>query len=73
MPHPAPPPPTSPVLQAWLDRQRSLLEMKIDFEKDGSHMSLQSEPFDAELLPQPVRSEAIEYLRPEEEQRNRKL
>lgn len=66
--HPAPPPPVSSELQAWLDRQRSLLEMKIDFEKDGSHMSLPSAPFDPELLPEPVRSEAIEHLQPTEEE-----
>ena len=62
MPHPAPPPPVSPELQAWLDRRDSLLEMKFNFEREGGHMSLVDEAIDPGLLPEPMRSEAYEYL-----------
>ena len=59
----APPPPVSPELQAWLDRRHSLIELKIRFREKGGHISLMDEAIDPGSLPEPMRSEAHEYLK----------
>jgi len=56
----------SPALQDWLAECESLVDMKTKFEARGGHIQINLDLLDPELLPEPLRSEAIEYLRPDE-------
>ena len=54
----------SPALQDWLANCESLVEMHKNFVADGGHMQFNLDLLDPEKLLEPLRSEAIEYLRP---------
>ena len=61
----------SPELQTWIEGRKEALEMKARFTASGGHMSLSADAIDPELLPEPMRAQAIEHLRPEEQQREK--
>ena len=62
-------PTISPELQQWLERRDSLSGLKIKFQKDDARIALLPEATDLHSLPDPLRSEVIEYLRPPEKNR----
>ena len=59
-------PTISPELRHWLERRDSLTDLKIKFRKNNSLIALLPEAIDLHSLPDPLRSEAIAYLRPPE-------
>lgn len=62
-------PAISPQLQQWLEWRNSLSDLKIKFQKDVARIALLPEAIDLHSLPDPLRSEAIEYMRtPDKEQ-----
>ena len=56
-------PAISPELQQWLQRRDSLIDLKIKFKKNNALIALLPEAVDPHTLPDPLRSEAIAYLR----------
>lgn len=53
----------SPALQDWIANCKSLVEMHNNFQADGGYMQFNLDLLDPEKLPEPLRSEEIEYCR----------
>lgn len=52
----------SPELQEWLEVRENAFKVRKAISADGGHMMLKQSVFDPEELPEPLRTEAIEYL-----------
>ena len=63
MPHSAHTPIISQALKDWLANCEFLVQLHNKFEADGGHMQFNLNLLDPEKLTEPLRSEAIEYLR----------
>lgn len=53
----------SPELKAWLQKRERLQKMSASVRDQGGHVSLKPTDMDPKALAEPLRSEAIEYLR----------
>ena len=56
-------PAISPELQQWLAWRDSVMDLKIKFQKNDALMALLPGTMDPKTLPDPLRSEALAYLR----------
>jgi hypothetical protein len=65
---------TNPELKEWLELRRRALDFKRKAsENGGPHFMLMESVICEEQLPEPMRSEAIEILKPEYEQHEKEL
>jgi len=53
----------SPELQEWLESRERAYRIKSAISEDGGHMSLRESVVDPSYLEEPLRTEALEYLR----------
>lgn len=55
--------PCSPELRAWLEKRDRCHQMARRIAEAGGHVMLRSDDIDPGELPEPLKSEAIDYLR----------